>query len=211
MGKITRLAYQKRNKERISVFLDGEYGFSLTLSSAEGLFIGQTLEKDEITKLVNQDALEKAKQHAYHYLSYRPRSIAEIRHYLQKKEYSDATVDKAIDQLIKLDYLNDSVFAQYWVEQREVFRPRSRLFLRNELYQKGVDREIVDDALANLDESDAAYRAGSKKAQQWSNLPQETFLLKMKQYLKRRGFNYAVSNPVSLRLWSEMESAREDN
>ena len=67
-GSISDLTLQKRNKERVNVFIDGEYAFSLAISHAVRLRIGQSLAAEEIDNLLASDQIERAKELAYRYL-----------------------------------------------------------------------------------------------------------------------------------------------
>jgi regulatory protein len=205
MGKITAITRQKRNKERVNIFIDGTYAFSLAEITAAWLKTGQELTPEDIARLDAEDAVEKAKQSAYRYLSYRPRSTAEVRQNLLKKEYDEPVVEQVLARLNELNLLNDRDFARFWIEQRETFKPRSQRALRQELYQKGISREIIDEAISGVDETAAARKAAQKKAQNWNHLPRETFFSKMNGFLQRRGFNYAITKTVTEELWQSAQ------
>jgi regulatory protein len=205
MGKITAITRQKRNKERVNIFIDGTYAFSLAEITAAWLKTGQELTPEDIARLDAEDAVEKAKQSAYRYLSYRPRSTAEVRQNLLKKEYDEPVVEQVLARLNELNLLNDRDFARFWIEQRETFKPRSQRALRQELYQKGISREIIDEAVSGVDETAAARKAAQKKAQNWNHLPRETFFSKMNGFLQRRGFNYAITKTVTEELWQSAQ------
>lgn len=207
MAKVTAITAQKRNKERVNIFLDGEYAFSLAMITAAWLKIGQELSPEDIARLDAEDTLEKAKQSAFRYLSYRPRSTAEVRNNLTKKEYPEAVIETVMTRLTELGMLDDKQFARYWIEQRETFKPRGQRALRQELYQKGISRQIIDEAVAGVDEYAAARKAAEKKAYRWTHLPREQFFSKMNGLLQRRGFNYAITRTVTEELW---QSSQED-
>lgn len=205
---ITGLTPQKKDKERINVYLDGEFAFGLSLMAATNLSIGQVLKPDEVEALKAADEVERAKASAYRYLSYRPRSITELKRQLVNKGYKEITVDQVIDRLSELELIDDMAFARYWVEQRETFKPRGRRALRYELYQKGIDRQIVDMVVAEVDETVSAKKAARKKAKLWQELPEEQFYEKLGNYLKRRGFSYEIARNVTQEFWS---STSHDN
>jgi regulatory protein len=205
---ITGLTPQKKDKERMNVYLDGEFAFGLSLMTAANLRIGQVLKPDEVEALKAADEVERAKASAYRYLSYRPRSIAELKRQLVNKGYKETTVDQVIDRLSELELIDDMAFARYWVEQRETFKPRGRRALRYELYQKGIDRQIVDMVVAEVDETVSAKKAARKKAKLWRELPEEQFYEKLGNYLKRRGFSYEIARSVTQEFWS---STSHDN
>lgn len=207
MATITKLAVQKKDKERISVFLDGEFAFGLTAVAAAGLHTGQQLTEADIAALQDKEQLEKAKRSAIDLISRRPRSSGEIALYLQRKDVPEAVVDQVVARLTELHLLDDAQFAAYWIEQREAFKPRSRLALGQELRQKGIGRDVIDAALEDFDEYAAAHKAADIAARRWTHLDEETFRTKLGRFLQRRGFSYEVVRETVESTWQEMDEA----
>jgi regulatory protein len=162
------------------------------------------LTPEKVDSLKAADEVERAKASAYRYLSYRPRSIAELKRQLGNKGFNEDTIDQVVDRLSELELIDDLAFARYWVEQRETFKPRGRRALRYELYQKGIDREIVDIVVADVDETESAKNAARKKARLWRELPEDQFYEKLSNYLGRRGFPYEIVRNVTQELWSSI-------
>ncbi|MCA9919133.1 MAG: RecX family transcriptional regulator [Anaerolineales bacterium] len=211
MGKITALTRQRRNQERINVFIDGTFAFGLAEITAVYLRVGQELSPADIEKLQGADQVEKAKELAIRYIEYRPRSLAETRQHLQKKEYPEAVVEQVLERLQAVGLLDDAAFARYWVDQRETFKPRSKIALQQELRQKGLERTLIDEVTAELDEFAAAQQAAEPKARRWSNLPEQQFRQKLGGFLQRRGFGYDVVREVTKALWDEFGTEASDN
>ena len=207
MAVITDISVQKRNSDRVSIFLDGEFAFGLLASVAEELRLGQELSESEIKRLQRQEQFEQAKQNAFGLVSGRPRSEFELRTHLSRKHFEADVIEDVVLRLRELALLDDMAFAEYWVEQRESFRPRSHMALRQELYQKGISREIIDQVLETVDEVAAAGRAAEKRAHQWAGLPKETFSEKMAGYLGRRGFSYEIINEITEKAWQAVNEA----
>jgi regulatory protein len=84
---------------------------------------------------------------ALRFLEARARSVAEVRRRLTQAGYQPALVDGAIARLIDLGMLDDAAFARSWIESRDRARPRGERALRQELRLKGLDGELVDEAL----------------------------------------------------------------
>jgi regulatory protein len=208
MAKITALTVQKKNKERVNIFLDGEYAFSLAMITAAYLRTGQELDEQKIAELQLEDSYERGKEAVMRLLGYRPRSVSEVRRKLKEKEFPETVIERVLTRFQELELLDDSAFARYWIEQRETFRPRGAMALRQELMQKGVSREVVDEALVDLDENSAAYRAAEKKSARWSQLPRFEFNRKVGAFLQRRGFSYSIIRDVSDALW-ELHGSEE--
>ena len=204
MRTITALEIQKRNKERVNVYLDGEYAFSLALIEAAKLRKGQSLTDAEIDALCGEDDVTRSVDYAANFLSYRPRSVAEVRRNLEKKDLPEAIIEQAIDRLQQLGYVDDVAFARYWLENRDTFKPRGPAALRYELRQKGVAEDIIGAALESLDPFDAARRAGEAKARRLRGLTREAFRNKLGSFLQRRGFRYETTRDVIHQIIDEL-------
>src|SRR5512133_247869 len=144
---ITALKAQKRNPNRVSVYLDGEYAFGLARIVAAWLSIDQTLSDEEIKSLQEKDTDEKAFQAALHFLNYRARTEVEVRKKLFDKGFSETVIEQTLERLRRGGLLDDTQFAQAWVENQTNFRPRGRRALAFELRHKGVSDEIIQQAL----------------------------------------------------------------
>jgi regulatory protein len=203
-GRITALRYQKRNRDRVSIYLEGHFAFGLPAIVAASLKVGQNLSDAEIEALKGEGSVESAYGRALNYLSYRPRSRAEMVAYLEKRGQPEDQVEAIILRLERAGLLDDKEFARYWVENRERFRPRGMHALRYELRSKGIDDETIEGALESIDISASAYRAARRKAQQLGHLDRREFDRKLVEYLGRRGFNYDVAREVAERHWADL-------
>ncbi len=208
-GKITALKVQKRDPNRVNVYLDGRFAFGLAAIEAARLQRGQMLSDEDIKRLKERDSFEKARNRVLRFLSYRPRSEAEVRRYLQDKDVSLAIADEVVERLTRAKLLDDLAFARYWVENRERFKPRGVRMLRHELRQKGVDAKIIAQSLADLNEEEIAYRAATQRGRRLAHLDQASFRKKLSAYLLRRGFPYGVVKPVVERTWQEFGAEDE--
>ena len=207
---ITALKVQKKNPNRVNVYLDGEFAFGLTRITAAWLSVGQKLSEEKIKSLQQQDADEVAYQNGLNFISYRPRSEDEVRKKLADKGYDEVVISRAVERLKNNRVLGDDEFARLWVENRSTFRPRSRRMLRYELRHKGVEENTIQLALDAIeDESELAYRAGIRYARRLANLDWDTFRKKLAAFLGRRGFSYGTADPVVRRIWSEMQSEHQ--
>lgn len=203
MKKITAISVQKKNPNRVNIYLDGEYAFGVARITAAWLKNGDELSDEKISKLLAEDAREWAYQQALLYLSYRARSEKEIRQNLRKHEMPEEVIEETIERLRKAGLANDNEFAQAWVENRSTFRPRSRRALAMELRQKGLDDETVHSAVSGVDEEALAYEAAQKRLGRLKGLEWNEFRKKLSEFLARRGFPYSVIAPIVTRLWSE--------
>lgn len=208
--KITALKVQKRNPNRVNVYLDGDFAFGLTKIVAAWLQVGQILSTEKIESLQKQETAEEAYLKALYFLNFRPRSEDEVRKKLTEKGFDEAVIALTIDRLKRDRYLGDEQFAQIWVENRSAFRPRSRRLLRYELRLKGVSEENILNALDDAEEeTDLAYQAAVKYSSRLDSQDWEGFRKRLTAFLGRRGFSYGTISPVIQRIWSELQSEEQ--
>ena len=203
MAKITAIQPQKRDPNRVSIHLDGEYAFGLAQILAAWLKVGQELSEEKIASLQAEDAGERAYQQALLFLSYRTRSESEIRRNLRKHDIPGDVIEQTLERLRTNRLADDNQFARAWVENRNTFRPRSRRALTMELRQKGLSDQATQTALEGLDEEALAYEAGLKKARRLQVVEWNEFRRKLSDFLSRRGFPYSVIAPIVSRIWNE--------
>jgi regulatory protein len=202
-AKITALEPQ-RNKDRVSVFLDGRFAFGVPSIVGATLRPGQVLSEDEVEELKDKGDAEEAYNAALNFLSYRPRSRSEVVTYLRRKSVPESQIDAATERLQRAELIGDEAFARYWVENRDRFRPRGPAALRYELRSKGISDDLIAEALESLDLDESAYHAASNKARQLSHADRTTFQRKLVEHLARRGFAYGIAKQVTDRLWNEV-------
>lgn len=206
MGVITALEVQKRNKKRVNVYLDDEYVFSLSLDEAARLHKGQVLSEADIEKLRDQDEVSRAFDRAARFLSYRPRSTHEVRQNLLQKSVPPAAIDAALERLSALGYLDDRAFAEFWVRERNAFKPLSPKALRFELRKKGVPDSIVNEVLTEVDAEETAYNAALSQSRRLRGSDRRTFRDKLYAFLQRRGFSYSTARTIIRRLTEELNA-----
>lgn len=208
MSKITALRAGKYQAKRVNLFLDGKFAFSLDSVdvSKDGLKVGLELSNDRVSAMLTSLKLSRCYDAACRYLSYRPRSEAEMRERLRRRGFLPEQIDAAIHKLKEQNLLDDMAFARFWKENRESFSPRSRRLTGRELRQKGVAQAVVDQVVAGIDENDSAYQAAISRMRRLTGLSYEDFRKKLSGYLQRRGFGYAVINQAVKRAWQEIEN-----
>jgi regulatory protein len=203
--QVTAIKRQKKNSQRVNIYLDGEYAFALFATKAVGLHIGQCLSEHDIKELENKDTKQKAYSSAVRFISHRPRSVKEVRDSLKKKEFTEGVIDSTLDHLSRVGLLDDREFAKYWFDQRVSFKPRGASLLRHELLLKGVDRDVIADELDAIDEEEMAIQAARKWASRPSNLAKEDYKRKLSAFLARRGFKYSVVRYTVGRIKQEID------
>lgn len=189
--KVTAIKAQVKNQNRVSVYVDGVYDFSLDQSQLlnAGLFTGKEVSQDELESLKDESAFGKALGRALEYIMRRPRSIKEMRDYSWRKQWPKELSERVIARLSEKGYLDDAKFAEIWVRHRALGKPMSERKLRMELKHKGVADDITESVLAKDDkefnETEALQRLVEKKRSRYTDEQKFT------AYLMRQGFRYA--------------------
>jgi regulatory protein len=215
-GKITALRAQAKDPQRVNVFVEGEFaiGVGLTTITKTGLHVGKQLSAEEFAKLEQIEIGDKAYLAALRFLEARPRSIAEVRARLGRKDYAPEAIDAAIARLAELELLDDAAFARYWVENRQANRPRGAGALRDELRRKGIDADITaevlnDDSLTG-DEAASAWGLARGALRKYAGShDRNAFTRRMGSYLQRRGYTFDVIRPIVDQLWAEVSEPAE--
>lgn len=203
MPKITALKVQAKNKNRVNVYLDGEFAFGLVMIEAAKLRLGQVLSDADIERIKKSDDSEMVFEKAVKFISYRPRSEKEVRQNLKKKEIEAGLIDEAVARLKRAGLLNDDQFAQLWVESRSHSKPKGTRALKVELTKKGVGREAIDAAVAGTNDEEVARRLAASRAPRLKKLSKIEFRRKLGSYLARRGINYEIISEVVEHVWQE--------
>ncbi|MFB0526647.1 MAG: regulatory protein RecX [bacterium] len=194
--KITKIERQKRRQNFYSLFLDGKYGFHLHKDVFSELRwkIGQEVDQQEIKRVTRLEQIKEARDYAFLLLSYRARSCQEITERLLRKKYEREIIQEIVEELKRLHYLDDRAFAVEWVEMR-LREKRGQRLIRQELLKKGIEKEIIDDSIAEsfekiaTNEDELAWQAIERRIPRYQKLEKLKAYRRIKDFLIRRGFS----------------------
>jgi regulatory protein len=208
MPKITSLEPQVKNNRRFNIFIDGKFAFGADedLVVENRIVVGKEISPEDLEKLLFETEVGKLMERVYGQLSIRQRSEKEIRDYLKRlsfkrkikdqDELSEVTIELLISKLKAKGLINDLEFAKAWVESRRKSKQKGINALKAELYQKGIEREIVEEVVSChpsvVSEEELAKIALEKKMRIWKNLPPEELKKKAINFLMRKGFEYEL-------------------
>lgn len=156
--------------------------------------------------MADSNSLQDCLNAAYYYLSYRPRSEAEIRQWLHRRSFANEVAEEAITKLREQNLSDDFAFAQFWKDNRLSFRPKSKRLIEKELRDKKVSTEIIEQMTEDINDEEIAYKLGSSRMQALAHLDYPDFLRRLSNYLGYRGFSYQVIRDTAARLWREKEN-----
>ena len=154
--KVTDITRQKHNEERVSVFVDDKYAFSLDEVDAVKLKIkiGAELTQKDIERCCLESNLSKAMKKALNILAVKPMTCRELEKKLFEKGYDEAVTSVAIAELEDMGYINDYDYACMYIEYAAQ-KCHGEKKIRFELAHRGVDADIIEDAICDKFTTDA--------------------------------------------------------
>ncbi|QQG43618.1 MAG: RecX family transcriptional regulator [Candidatus Daviesbacteria bacterium] len=212
MPKITEVTPQKKNPHRFNIYLDGQFVFGAdeNLMVNRRLVVGKELSTSDVEHLIKETEVGKLMERMYRLFSIRQRSEKEVRDYLknlsfkrrlkEQEEISSFIVDTIVARLKQLKFINDEEFAKAWVSARRKSKQKGVRVLKQELFQKGINKEIIEEVINDtgyvISEAELAKQALEKRMKIWKNLPTLEFKKKAYEFLTRRGFEFSVIKEV---------------
>lgn len=150
------------------------------------------MKKQPARSLISLNNPEKARAYAFLLLKFRLRSENELKSRLKQKGFSQDLAADTVSFLKDKEFIDDRVFAKGWVFSR-LKRPLGLRKIRQELAQKGIAKEIIQDALAQASQDYPESQIVSQLAKQRFSKLKGIEPLKAKArvygYLMRRGFS----------------------
>lgn len=190
--KITAIKQQVKNPERVSIFLDNKYSFSLSLSELlkEKIKNGDELDSADEKRFKKISADGKLRTRTLEWLLNRPHSTREMRDYLYRKKAELEMIESLVAEFTKRNYLDDRKFGEWFIELQKR-RGKSNRAIRAELFKKGISRELADEII-QTGANDEALRlkqmiTKKQKIARYKNDPQ-----KLMQYLVAQGFSWQL-------------------
>jgi len=186
--KITDIKTQIKDKERVSVFLDGEYSFSVLkeILVINRLVIGKEITREEIEPIICESENKSAFIKGINYISRKVCSEKMIRDYLLKKGYNENAVNYAALKLKEYRYINDEEYAKAYISC--CGEAKGRLKTAYELKNKGINDDIINKF---KNDDDKELQICIKTAQKFIKNKTDDNTLKQKLYrhLLYRGFS----------------------
>jgi regulatory protein len=148
-------------------------------------------------------------------LTARARTRTELAESLTKRGYPDDVSARVLDRLAQVGLVDDRDFAEQWVRSRRVNAGKGKRALASELRTKGIDDELIADALADIDSAAERARAEQLVADKLrrERLTDESDDAKVARrlvgMLARRGYGQTLAfDVVKVALASERERRR---
>ncbi len=189
---ITDIQEQTKQKNRVSIFIDGKFAFGMDKNdlSFMGLKTGMELTTERYDYIVDNTVYVKAYQKADRFIGFKMRTEKEVRDKLKEDEYSPDIIERVIASMLKYKYIDDEAFSLMYAKDCRKLKKWGPQRIKSELFKKGVNENIIDKALSELNIEDTDQIIEGLLEKRIKNTPID---LKEKQrhfnFLLRRGFN----------------------
>ena len=193
MGKITKIEQQKKKKNRVNVYIDGEFSLGLYKDTVVKyhLYENKEITQSEISLIKEFEVITDVKEKVRNYISYRERSKKEIKDYLTNKGIKEEVSKKVLADFEKAYLIDDHRFARAWIKDRNRNNPKGNFALKMELKNKGIEEAEIEDLLKCVDEKQNARKVLEKAFRKYGK--KKTSKKKILEYLKRRGFEIEIA------------------
>ena len=208
--KITDYQIQK-NEKRVSVFIDGEYMFSVTKDNfiLNNLYIGKELNKEEIIKIEQEDERERAFSYILYQLGFGAKTEKELRQKMNKQKYGEEAQNYAIQKASEYDYVNDIEYCENFINQHKNLSGWGEQKIISALIAKGIKRDIIKEKIDEFygydEQFNNAYKEAKKKISLLKNkdIDERKIRQKLYMFLGGKGYSYDVIQDVLLKIANE--------
>ncbi|MDM8534917.1 RecX family transcriptional regulator [Clostridiaceae bacterium HSG29] len=210
---ITKMEEQKKNKNRISIFIDNEFSFGVYHKTVFkfDLFVGKELTKELIDEIKMDDEYNKCFNKALNYISYQDRTIKEVKDKLYSNEYLDSTINNVIKELLKLHYIDDFEYAKRYIGYK--IKETGKYKIKNKLIEKGIDENIIEELLMDYSEDEeyeSAYKIANKKNSQYGDIDYKKRYSRLSGFLNRKGYSYQTIYRVMSDILDDYKNGEND-
>lgn len=196
MSKITGIEIQKRNKNRVNLYVDNEYLLSLQaeLVYKYNLSKNQEIDEEKLLEIARADDYEKAKNKALNSLSKVEKSEKKIREKLSA-DFDEEVIEEVVEFLKKHELVDDERFAEMIVSNDLNFKRVGKNRIKQNLYTKGIKREYIESAISDIDsdvELENAIYLAKKRLPRIKDKDINKVKNKLYQHLSYKGFSYDI-------------------
>ena len=152
---------------------------------------GMNISEQELKEIQDYAQFSYGKNLALYYLSFKQRTVKEVRDYLTKYEISLDTIEKVLTILIKDNWLDDAKYAHSFIHFNLLSGDKGAYAPKQKLMQKGIAASIIDDELHQHDFTNLAETVAQKLLKKYQGkLPEKALHDKILQQLINKGFSY---------------------
>jgi regulatory protein len=196
MAKITDIQIQKKDSDRVSVFLDNDFWTGMTRNCFNDLKLknGQELDQEHIKEIESRVVEDSAFNFALKKLSFRQLSYNELHEKMIDREYSPDIVQQTLQKCIDMNFIDDQQMAEY-ITEIQIEQGKGKLKIQQYLNKRKIEvdmiQSVLEAAFADQDLYALAEKALSLKYQnkQFDRRDQQRAI----NFLQRQGYSFSIA------------------
>lgn len=197
--KVTAVQKLKSPKWRYRIIF-GEYSLDVheDIMIKYRMIQGAVFSKRDLEDIVVADEKQQTYADALAYLARKPRTAYEISARLREKGWGESAIASNIERLTKEGFIDDTAYAQQWAGQRVTRKGKGKLWVKEELRQKGISKPLIEEALNSVSEEDEYGSALQLAHKKWNQTSGERIdrQRKVGAFLMRRGYSGSLVSRV---------------
>ncbi|SFU73658.1 regulatory protein [Clostridium sp. DSM 8431] len=201
MGKITKIESQKRNKDRVNVYIDNNYAFSayMELVYKESLKVNSEVDEEKLLRIAKKENLSKCKESALRIIERSYKTEKEMIQRLNEKGFDSENIAIVIDFLKEYNFINDTNYAKMYIKDKLSSQGMQKI--KYSLLRKGITSDVIEEIMSNMDDNkqmDTALELARKKYNSLLKTEKDKYKLwnKLLRYLVGRGYDYSMAKDV---------------
>lgn len=197
MVEITNIEIQKNRKDRVNIYVDGEFfcGTQLYVVVKNHLKQGQEIDENKLRDIIFESEKNDALNKVAKLLEKSIKTEKQIRTYLKGKGYGDHTIDHVVEKLLEYKYIDDVMYMEMYI--RSYSKKYGKQKMKSELLQKGIKKDIIEERLEEFESPEEVLQKLADKFMRNKEVTMQN-LQKLRNHLASKGFGWEeISSIVS--------------
>lgn len=201
MNIITKIEVGKRNKERVNIYIDEEFAFSISaeLVYKRNLKVKEQINVEELKLLAEEDNYIKCKNSALRIIERTYKTEKEIHDKLVSKGYENHIIKQTVNFLKEYNLLNDGNYTRMYIKDKAKSLGKNKI--KYTLIQKGIDEYVIEEELEKINKDevkDTVHEMALKKYNTLKKRENDKYKLSQKLYrfLMGKGYDYDLIKDI---------------
>lgn len=205
---IERLIKKSNSKCLVEISDDYAVVISTDLVLEYKLHKGMLIDEEFLGSILERQNNIDAKQTAYNYIAYKPRTESQVRAKLKEKLFPQQAIDKSIEFLYEFKYLDDEQYAMDYVKSYLNLKGAGKIKLAMELKKRGISKDYISNAIQTHFPEDAATMVMDTAKSYLKKISYKTLEKQknsLRNFLLRQGFEYNTINTTMNEIFENSE------
>lgn len=198
MSEITKIESDKKDINRVYIYLDGDF-FKSTLKEISfnlNLYEGKKIDRKTLNEIILKEDIIKCKNKALQIINGASQSKKNLKNKLLKYGFEKDIIDRVILNLEEYDLINDKKLAQNIIKDKRRIKGFGKNRIFYDLLKKGISKDIAQNEINRLEnkelELENAIYLAKKKYKKIKDTDKRKIYQKMANHLSYKGFDYDI-------------------